>query len=139
MWGQMTKAEKIEYRLLPGTLAGYYDKARDTIVIDPRLNPQARRSTIEHERVHRERGDGKCLNSWFDKKQELTVEREAARRLISIEAIIDGLLWSQDYNELAEHWDVDIHMATVRLTSLTPVERSHIESFLDLEEQFINP
>lgn len=131
------KMETIEFRPLPRGVAGYWDRETDTIVVNSRLTPRSRRSTIEHERIHRERGDEKCLNSWMDKKQELAVEREAARRLVSIDAIIDGLLWCQDHSELAEHWDVDEHMVHARMGSLTDQERELIECFLDREEEFL--
>lgn len=133
----METTETIEHLPLPIGLAGYWDQGRDVIVINSRLTARSRRATLEHERVHRERGDSRCPDPWFDKKQELAVEREAARRLIPIEEIIDGLLWSRDHNELADHWNVDLHMVMVRLGSLTTGERSHIERFLDLEEEFM--
>jgi Zn-dependent peptidase ImmA (M78 family) len=127
--------ETIEYALLPVGVAGYWDRESDVIVINALLTPRSRRATIEHERIHRERGDEKCLNSWADKKQELAVEREAARRLIPLGAIIDGLRWSLDHRELAELWDVDVHMVCTRMESLTAEEKTHIGRFLDSEEQ----
>lgn len=107
------RTETIEYRDLD--VAGYYDWERDVIVLNKRLRHGSMRSTLEHERVHRERGDKRCDNRWFDNKQERHVEQIAARRLITEPMLWDGLEWTQHPVELADLWVVDTQMAIVRL------------------------
>ncbi|WP_208379071.1 ImmA/IrrE family metallo-endopeptidase [Cumulibacter soli] len=89
-----------------------------------------RRSTLTHELVHLERGPlaGEMV---LDAREEETVEREAARRLISLEQLVYALQWSSNEHELAEDLWVDVAMIRARFRALTPFEERHIQRRLD--------
>lgn len=63
-----------------------------------------RRCTLAHELIHLERGDtGECTST-----VERAIEREVARRLISIHALCTGIRWTLDPAELADElWVTD--------------------------------
>lgn len=125
----------VVYQRLPGDITGLYDRLHNVIIIDPRCDPATRRSTEEHERVHAERGDTACDDEWFEAKQELAVEREAARRLVSVPDLIDGIRWCHDDRELAEWLEVDLDMLHTRFGMLTPDEVAWIEGEIDAMER----
>lgn len=112
-------------------LMGLWDPDTRTIWLDERLTIPERRSTLEHELVHAERGDGPCATGWHHAKQEDSVDREAARRLISLEDLVYGLLRSQDERELAEVLVVDVDTVLTRLATLHPDEQACIERRLE--------
>lgn len=122
-----TAIPDIEYMLLPGALNGLYDKQTHTIYIDPRLDPPTTRATLVHELVHAERGDTACCDAWFHAKQELTVERAAAMRLISTDDLIAGVRETSDDRHLAAILEVDLDMLHTRIGILTEAERRVIE------------
>lgn len=115
---------------LPDGVAGYWD-GETTIYLDPRLTQRARRSTIEHETAHVDRGfvptDAVLLA-----REEAVVDELAARNLITIEALIDALRWCRGVigAELADEVWTDQHTLNVRLAALSPAERTRIESAL---------
>ncbi|WFR74376.1 hypothetical protein P9209_14685 [Prescottella defluvii] len=61
----------------------------------------------------------------------------AARSLITIEALIDGLRWCRGVTdaELADEVWTDQHTLNVRLATLTPAERQQIEVALKRREE----
>lgn len=126
----MTDGVNIKTTRLPDDLMGLWDPQSRTIWLDDRLTANERRCTLEHERVHAERGDGPCATAWHQAKQELSVDREAARRLIDLEDLVDAILRSQDERELAELLHVDVDTCLTRLANLTPREMRHVEQRL---------
>lgn len=130
-----TSHTEVIYRHLPGDINGLYDHHTNTIIIDPRCDPATQRSTEEHERVHAERGDTCCEDDWFEAKQELTVERLAALRLISIPALIEGIRECQDDQHLAAWLGVDLDMLRTRLDLLSETEKDIIEEAVDRLER----
>lgn len=63
-----------------------------------------RRCTLAHELIHLERGDtGACSPA-----DEHAIDREVARRLIPLAALIEGIRWTLDPAELADElWVTD--------------------------------
>lgn len=104
----------------------YYDEHR-AIVLDPRLSSAEARSTLMHELIHAERGDQPCATILLEARQETRVDREAARRLISLEALAEALLWACDDVELADELWVDVATVRARREGLTPAEHDIIE------------
>jgi len=100
--------------------------AEDAIVLDSRLDQAGRRSALAHELIHRERQDTACLCDVTHAKQESRVCSEAARRLISVEALADALLWSGDDYEIAEELWVDLETVRTRINDLTDPEKEDI-------------
>lgn len=66
-----------------------------------------RRSTLTHELVHLERGP-LPEHDVLDAREEVAVECEAARRLISTLHLVWAPQWSPDEHELAEELWVDV-------------------------------
>lgn len=109
-------------------VSGWWDPDRRTIWVDPGLSQAERRSTIAHELVHAERGDESCaaVSDWHEQKQERAVDQEAARRLITLEQLVDALLWTRDLGELAEELWVDVETLRTRLAHLHPAEKHYV-------------
>ena len=85
-----------------------------------------RRVTLTHELIHIERGHDGCQ----DNKAEGAVEREAAARLIPLDALVSALLWSDDDYELAEELWVDVETVRTRLNNLTEQEHRELSERL---------
>ena len=98
------------------------------------LNQAERRCTLTHELVHRERGPVP-VDPAAAAREEAIVDEIAARRLISITALVDGLRWTQHTRELAEHLWVDEPTLHTRMTTLDPVEVAELEH--ELEDQWL--
>lgn len=111
-------------------VAGYWD-GESTIYLDPRLTQSQKRSTLEHETTHIDRGfvpsDDVLLA-----REESKVDEIAARNLISIDSLIDALRWCRGVAgaELADEVWTDQHALNVRLATLNPAERAEIEAAL---------
>jgi len=112
---------------LPNGDLGHCLHAHRLIILSRRQTQAERRCTIAHELVHLERGP--CAPSHVG-REELVVEREAARRLISIEALAEAMAWSTDSAEVAEELWVDEPMLKARLDSLHPAERAYLRQRL---------
>jgi hypothetical protein len=106
---------------------GCWDPATSTIWLDDRLSAAERRSTLEHELVHAERGDGPCATTWHHAKHEASVDREAARRRIDVDDLVKALLLCLDELEVAEFHNVDVDTVLTRLAYLTPGEARLVE------------
>lgn len=96
------------------------------------LTQAERRCTLTHELVHRERGPVPADPAAAD-REERTVNEISARRLITLPSLIDGLRWTRDPNQLAEHLWVDEPTLRTRMDSLDPLEVADIEHALDGE------
>lgn len=105
---------------LPGSTAAVTDG--HTIWIDPRLTQAQRRSTIEHERQHVLAGHGTACTPALERR----VEQAAARQLITLDRLVDALVWARDEHELADELWVDVDMARARLAGLTEQERAFV-------------
>lgn len=95
-----------------------------------KLNQVRRRCTLTHELVHLERGPvpGDPIGHT---REELAVSLEAARRLITVPALVDALRWSRDPAELADHLWVDNPTLQVRMQHLDPLEVAELEHHLE--------
>jgi len=115
---------------LPGRIWGM--TVDRTILLCRRLDQAARRSTLTHELIHLERGPVPA-DPRGRAREERAVSAEAARRLITIDALADGLRWTRDPDQLAEHLWVDVPTVRTRLDSLDPIEVAQLEHALDGE------
>lgn len=93
-----------------------------------------RRCTLTHELVHRERGPVPC-DPAEAAREERIVDEIAARRLITVPALADGLAWTRHPRELAEHLWVDEPTLQTRMATLDPVEVAQLEH--RLEDQWL--
>lgn len=113
---------------LPGPVWGLTSGTR--IWLCRRLNQVRRRCTLTHEIVHLERGltpvDSRGLA-----REERAVDAIAARRLITLDALTDGLRWTRDPEQLAEHLWVDVPTLQARMKNLDPIEVAQLEHALE--------
>ncbi|NKW17037.1 hypothetical protein GTA26_05310 [Rhodococcus hoagii] len=111
---------------LPDGVTGFWDGA-NTIYLDPRLTQRAKRSTIEHETMHLERGFVP-VNGVLLAREEAKVDELAARNLITIDMLIDALRWCRGVTgaELADEVWTDQHTVNVRLATLSAAERAQV-------------
>ena len=120
----------VVYAHLPDDLTGLYDHETRTIYLDRRCHEHTLRCTLEHELVHAERGDCHIGIPHLDAKQEETVERIAARRLLPVEKIKDALPWAVSFATLAHTLEVDHDILRTRLTHLSEHEWWELSEWL---------
>lgn len=99
-----------------------------------RLDQVRRRCTLTHELVHLERGPVPT-DPVGRAKEELAVSIEASRRLITITALTDALLWTREPRELADALWVDYPTLQVRMDHLDPIEVAELEH--NVEDRWI--
>lgn len=114
----------LEFAPLSGRKLGEVCWSTKTITIDPRIPPAAQRCTLVHELVHVDRGPSPAPQ--FDAKEELAVERAAARRLIDIRDLAEAMAESESPGHIAELLEVDTDTLLIRLAYLHPAERAHL-------------
>lgn len=118
-------------------VAGCFDPDTRTIWLDSRLTQGERRATLSHELHHALRGDALTGVPCVDLAQERHAVAESARALISVDDLLDALLWSRDEHELAEMLWVDVETVRTRLAGLTPAEQRTLdERLFVLEEEW---
>lgn len=128
-WREARRRTHLDIELveLPDDHRGCIRGDRVTICAD---DPQAtRRSTLTHELVHDERRifpTDRVLRA----REELRVERIAARRLIALDRLVDVLVWTRRTEEVAEELWVDVPMLVALVQSLTDRERDWIDEQL---------
>lgn len=121
-YGSSVTVEQVDE---PGLLGSWCEDDR-TMRYGSTLNQAERRCTAAHELIHIERGDVEC---------DPRVHREAARRLITIEALVDAALFhGDDLEALAEALWVDEDTLMTRLSHLHPAERGYLRSRLAAKE-----
>lgn len=96
---------------------------RRTIWIDRDLSQRERRTTLTHELLHIEMPDA----------TEAEIELETARRLITLDQLVDAICWLRHPNiaDLADHLWVDQQAAWTRMQYLDPIEIAQIEAATD--------
>ncbi|WP_188544493.1 ImmA/IrrE family metallo-endopeptidase [Rhodococcoides trifolii] len=102
-----------------------------SIEINPRSNQRERRCTLTHEIVHLERGPVPN-DVRLARREETTVDRLTAHRLIALDALIDVLAWNRYRvdDEAAEELWVDLPTLITRVRTLTDEERRYIDTEL---------
>lgn len=115
---------------LPDQLMGMQRGSR--IWLNHTLTQAERRCTLTHELVHRERGVTPFVGL-AAVREERVVDEIAARRLVTIPALVDGLRWTRDPGELADHLWVDEPTLQTRMNTLDPLEVAELENALDGE------
>jgi hypothetical protein len=64
-------------------------------------------------------------------REERIVDEIAARRLITLPQLVDGLRWTRELHQLAEHLWVDVPTLRTRMATLDPIEVTELEHALD--------
>lgn len=101
----------------------------DRIEVNRHMLGDERRCTIAHELVHDERRIYP-VDRVLRAREELAVERIAARRLIALEQLVDVLGWTRQTDEVAQELWVDVPMLVTLVQSLTDDERDWIDDQL---------
>lgn len=129
---------RLGIRHLPeGTGGGIYARRgrRAAIIIDRRLTQTERNAALTHELVHDERGGGTSVQgmppAWAPvvRRDEQTVHRETARRLVPLDQLADFCDRQADLgqgvspDDVAEEFDVPRWVAEHALDNLTRHER----------------
>ncbi|WP_301144650.1 hypothetical protein [Mycolicibacterium fortuitum] len=114
-------------RELPGRIWGL--QLGNMIWLCRKLNQVRRRCTLTHELIHLERGPVPA-DPALAAREERTVDELAARRLIELPHLIDGLRWTRDPAELADALWVDMPTLRTRLATLDPIETAEMEHAL---------
>ncbi len=111
----------------PGDKPAWWSPASSHILMRPGLSQAERRCYMAHELAHRDLNhSGECR--WRDgqrqtRRQEIAADQLAARRLITREALVAALCWSDDREEVAEALWVTVHMLECRLEHMFGGER----------------
>lgn len=118
---------------------GEWDPRTSTVRVDRTLQYDERRCTLAHELAHVDRGDvghdPRHPDAWrYTVRDERAADALAARRLISLEALLDALLWSIDPREVAEWLDVDLATLKARTDNLTADEAEWLNREMDERE-----
>lgn len=121
-WREARRREHltIDFARLPDSRRGCIRDGR--VTINTADDQAQRRCTITHELVHDERQvfpRDRVLRA----REEATVERIAARRLIMLEQLADTLRWTREPREAAAELWVDVPMLVAFIRSLTDEER----------------
>ena len=115
----------LEWGMLPPGLMGSTCHRRRVITLDLRLSQAERRCTIAHELEHVERGPMPS-DPILAAREEESIERAVARRLVTIRALGDALAWARTLDEAAEELWVDVATLEARLRSLHPAEHAYL-------------
>lgn len=101
----------------------YYHRQR-VIFLRRGLLVVEQRATLWHELVHARRGDTGCSEAYFDAKQEISVDREAARWAMPTADLLEAFQAVRSYAEVADTLKTTDRLLKVRLRSLHPSERA---------------
>ncbi|WP_245569785.1 ImmA/IrrE family metallo-endopeptidase [Gordonia shandongensis] len=114
-------------RLSPGHMGLI---GRRTIWLHRGLSQAERRCTLTHELVHIER---RGREHHDPDVEEQIVELESARRLVTLEQLVDAFLWLRHpcLHDLADHLWVDQQTAWMRMEHLDPLEVAAVEAACD--------
>ena len=119
----------VEFADLGPGLLGYTDFAGGRIVLDRQLSQRERRCTLTHELWHIHRGRLPA-DPHLQGREHHAVDHGAARQLVTLDDLVQALLWSTDPEEVADELWVDGPTLRARLDGLQPHEREAIASRL---------
>lgn len=108
---------KLHWREMDGVL-GQTDGST-VIYMHPDQSQAQRRCTLAHELAHIELGH---ING-ATPREEAAAREHAARRMISLDRLMDALRWAESMEEVADELWVDHQMLIDRIDTLTKDER----------------
>lgn len=110
----------------PAGKAAWWSPALDHIILRPDLSRIERRVHLAHELAHRDLGHSAACDGRGSRRQERAADGLAARRLISLCALLDALCWTDCTAQAAEALGVTEHLLDVRLEQMRGGERRWI-------------
>ena len=120
----------LRHDCLPAGMCGRTDFATRTITLDSRLLQAERRCTIAHEMEHVARGPVP-VDPLLAAREEESIDRAVARRLIPLARLGEALAWSVSLAEAADELWVDVPTLQARLRSLCPAELAYLATRLE--------
>lgn len=135
-WGELNRRKYLQVEFVNADTGRRGVIRGDVVMICRKQLQVERRCTIAHELVHDERRVHPS-NATLREKEEVAVERIAARRLIELPELVDALraCTSRFATALADHLWVDVPMLQARMDNLDPVEVAELER--QLEDQWL--
>lgn len=115
---------------------GLTDWTRRTVSVDPRMYVRERRSTLQHELVHLERGP---FPRWAIEREEATVRALAAERLLPFPLLLDAIRGADSLESAAEALEVSLGDVTTRLAGLSGAEGRQLDRALPSGEAVVRP
>lgn len=113
---------------LPGDLLGFCDHETRTIWIRKGMRQRQRNATLQHERLHLQRG---IVFKHWQVAEERAVEEATARALIPLDALCCALRWSRDVHDIADELHVPVSLVQVRAKSMRhPAERAAVAAVM---------
>ena len=140
-WEDLARRSDIVCRscALPG-VAGLWFPDLKAIALDKRLDRSGRRCALAHELVHVDHGDVQVAHIGPDgprlaRRQEARADREAARRLIHVDALALALAtYPYDLAAVAEELEVTIAVVACRIENLHPAEQGYLRTRMGSSE-----
>lgn len=126
-WRLLRSLPEITLAWHDGEDRGWYEHETQTLSIRRGMTQAERRSTVRHELEHHFRGP---LLGELIEREEAACELAAARDLIDIRKLGEGLAWTRNLAELADELWVDEDLVEIRLKRLHPSERAYLNQRL---------
>lgn len=130
-WARLAAATHITLRWHVDGPWGWCRHSTQEVSLRRDLNQAERRATLCHELEHLSQGPAII---GFEHEDEMATRERAARWLISMEDLVEALVWSRDDLEAADHLWVDVRTMQTRLTTLTAAESAELNRRLDAAE-----
>jgi hypothetical protein len=116
---------EVEWAELPDDTLG--DSLGHHMRITTGLLQVERRMVATHEYVHICRGDsGVCASPWHMARQERDVRRLTAELSITLDELVDALLWSRDEHEVADALWVTVPVLRDRFAHMTQADHDYV-------------
>ena len=111
---------RVEVGDLPGRLHGLTLYRERRSIIREGLHPWQHKATAVHESIHAHDGP---VPRWLESREERRVNRETARRLIPLDALIHAMQGTRDARTAAEWLEMPVALVWARIQGLHPAER----------------
>ncbi len=132
-WSVLAATDLVVVRAPIAEPARYYHRQR-TIVLRRGLRGGAVRAALWHELVHARRGDIVCIDGVLHRRQEASVDREAARWAIPLADLERTVRLGFDDATAADELETTVELLTVRRSSLHPAERGRLQLAASMSE-----
>lgn len=119
----------VEHAQLPNGLRGLTIFAERRSVIAGDLHPWQHTATCVHESIHAADGP---VPAWQEAREEQRVNRETARRLIPLPALLHTMRETNDARMAAAILEVPVALIYARLQGLHPSERASLRRSLEV-------
>jgi Zn-dependent peptidase ImmA (M78 family) len=125
----------IRHRPLSHGIPEVMCRRRKVILIEAEDNWPAKRCSLAHAVAHLDLGHTTTPTGVFERDQEIDANQLAARRLITVDALVAVLSWTRYDTEIAAELDVDLATLYMRKAHLHPAELARLRrEVLWLEE-----